>query len=249
MPFVDLTGSAAGSGTVTGSSSVTRFLGSSIVGSSSLTGDTIRSFIFSGFTSGAGSLTDGLTVDLEGSIGGSGSASGSLSRVIDMAGSTLGSGRVDLSVLEPIFGIGTLAGYLDIEHVPPPACGVCKCAKSVFSWLQPFQKGDLEICVQDIRGNPIAPFSVTYTLFWIQKGCVPHQVGCANRTPVPSSFGHYYVTGVAGEGGQPGLWMVRWSFQESFGGPVQEVDMCFQVQDAIAAGDASLPRVCKYGWD
>ena len=80
----------------------------------------------------------------------------------------------------------------------------------VFKWGQVFQRGDLPIFITDLANNPVSPFKVTYTLFYVGSGCA-RQVGPADRVPVQADVGEYYVSGVAGECAQPGDWLVEWS--------------------------------------
>jgi hypothetical protein len=88
----------------------------------------------------------------------------------------------------------------------------------IFKWGYVFQRGDLPIFITDTAGNPVSPFKVTFTLFRYSKGaCGPMRVGPCDRTPVMADVGEYYVSGVAGQCGQPGDWLVEWKFQESFG--------------------------------
>jgi len=180
---------------------------------------------------------------------GTSSLTGNALKIVSMSALFSGFGNIGLSVPEPIFGFGILSGHAEVIHLPKPLCAcTCSCPPTAFSWMQDFQRGDLEICIIDRHGNPLKPAQVTYTLFQLVRGCQLVQVGCGERKPASSGFGRYYVTGTAGEGGQPGYWVVRWRFRRSFGEPCVEQDVNFQVQDAIAAGDTT-PRMCKYGWD
>lgn len=81
-----------------------------------------------------------------------------------------------------------------------------------------FQRGDLPLFITDSSGNATNPYKVTFTLYY-RAGNSPCelQVGPIDRTPVQAKIGEYYVSGVAGECGQPGQWYVEWKYQESFG--------------------------------
>jgi len=98
----------------------------------------------------------------------------------------------------------------------------------VFKWGQVFQRGDLPIFITDLANNPVSPFKVTYTLFYVGSGCA-RQVGPADRVPVQADVGEYYVSGVAGECAQPGDWLVEWKYQESFSSPCIADRMGFKV--------------------
>jgi len=209
---------------------------------------TVNVILASGTTYGHGQITLG-EVLLAGTVTSTGNLnSPSPTIILNFDPVIFGRGQLIWNGPDQARGFGTLAAFMEIIHIPAPACATCTCPKTAFHWMQDFQKGDLGICLTDNFGNPIGPVMVQYTLFWVQKGCVPHQVGCCGRKPVSAGLGKYYITGTAGEGGQPGLWIARWQFQKSFGAPIQERDVCFFVQDAIAAGDKTF-RVCKYGWD
>jgi hypothetical protein len=267
MALVDVDGTTVGSATATASASINYGLGGTLVGSasnsapsnplhnlvetlqgsSSLSGDTERLLIFSGFSYGLGDLSDGLSLPVSGFALGQATVTGSIVCSIGVAGVSLGVSALDLSVPEPLYGFGILTAFMEVIHLPKPACS-CTCPPTALHWMQDFQRGDLSICIQDRKGNPTGPFNVSYTLYQVVRGCTLKQVGCGDRKPASSGLGRYYVTGTAGEGGQPGSWVVRWRFQRSFGEPAVEQDVCFKVQDAIAAGDHT-PRVCKYGWD
>ena len=100
----------------------------------------------------------------------------------------------------------------------------------IFVWGHVFQRGDLPLIIRDPVGNPAAPAVVTYTMFRYLKNCpTPVQVGPLNRTPVTAELGEYYVSGVAGENGQPGDWFVRWVYQESIDSEKVEVPFPFKV--------------------
>lgn len=119
-----------------------------------------------------------------------------------------------------------------------------------FQWNQFFQPTDLQFFVRDSFG-PVDPNSVRFTLFWYRNG-VPFQAGPANRVPGHGpGLGQFYVTGRAGEGGQPGQWLVRWQYQRFFFSEINQKEFRFVVQDAVAAADPRdiTQRVLKYGWD
>lgn len=101
---------------------------------------------------------------------------------------------------------------------------------NVFSWGHVFQRGDLPLYMADAAGNPIAPARVSYTLlYYPRNGSCCTTIGPEGRTPVQADLGEYYVSGVAGEGGQPGDWSVLWLYQETFDGPEVEVPFHFKV--------------------
>jgi hypothetical protein len=126
----------------------------------------------------------------------------------------------------------------------------------VFVWGHVFQRGDLPLFIRDPAGNPASPAVVSFTLFYYPKGSSnPQQVGAANRTPVTADLGEYYVSGVSGEGGQPGDWYVRWVYQESVDSEQVEAIFPFKVFDSSQYGRTTAVSTscgCKrrggYAW-
>lgn len=105
----------------------------------------------------------------------------------------------------------------------------------VFRWGHVFQSFDLPLFVTNPVGNPLGPYSVTYTMYYYPKNSqCPIRVGAADRRPVNVGVGEYYATGVAGRCGQPGDWCVEWKIQEVFGGPYVTEKFCFKVFDTAA---------------
>ena len=114
----------------------------------------------------------------------------------------------------------------------------------IFKWGYVFQRGDLPIFITDTAGNPVSPYKVTFTLFRYAKGaCSPMQVGPCDRTPVMADVGEYYVSGVAGQCGQPGDWFVDWKFQESFGSTFSGDRFGFKVFDTSQLAPATYGRL------
>lgn len=105
----------------------------------------------------------------------------------------------------------------------------------ILRWGQVLQRGDLPIFVTDAAGNPLDPYSITYTLFFQEKNAAcPRHVGPCRRVPVKADVGEYYVTGIAGECGQPGDWYVEWTLQEYFEGTLMAERFGFKVFDTSA---------------
>jgi hypothetical protein len=262
-------GTAVGTGTVTGAAAVNAVLGGTlagggsvsvplvpdhnfggtVVGSALVLGSVQRRMAFSGNPQGVGDLIDGTFLPLAGQAYGSALVQGTLLRRIGVSGYTGGTGRMVWSMPEPIIGIALVTAFVEVIRVPSSCHLQCKAAE--FRWMQTLGRGDIGICITDPVGNPIGPVFVSYTLYQVVRGCQLHQVGPERCCPPSSGVGKYYVTGTAGEGGQPGQWLVRWRYRKTFGSPVIEKDFCFQVLDAVLGpipGDTTQ-RVCKYGWD
>lgn len=272
MALIDIDGAAVGSATVTGSLAVLYGLSEAMSGSSSasLSGQSVQHdvvetitglanvsgnpqgvFNVSGFTQGQGSATVATVIDADGLALGGSSVTGNAFRIIGVQGFTFGGSLTTLSVPEPIIGVAVVTAHMEVIHVGYPICETPQ-VHNRFRWGHQFGQGDLDICVVGSNGNPLGPVCITFTMFQIQRGCQPLQKGPSGRHPGKTSrVGCYYATGTAGECGQPGLWLIRWRYQGTFGGPWIEKDCYFYVLDSVLCpvpGD-TLPRECKYGWD
>lgn len=121
-----------------------------------------------------------------------------------------------------------------------------------FRWGYPFTLGDLTLYIVDPNTRqPVSPAEISYTMYQIGPTGSMVQVGPPGKRPVKQNAGLYYATGIAGENGQPGNWVIRWRYRHSFRGSIVTVDYPFQVVDAVSgpiSGDQT-PRVIKYGWD
>jgi hypothetical protein len=126
-----------------------------------------------------------------------------------------------------------------------------KTSPGVFRWGYVFQRGDLPIFITDPAGNPADPFKITYSLSFQPKGApCPRPAGPCDRVPVHADVGEYYVSGVAGQCGQPGQWFVDWKYQESFGSQLIADRMGFQVFDTAQLAPVtyvSYPCGCSSG--
>ena len=131
-----------------------------------------------------------------------------------------------------------------IPHIPPRPL-----SPNVFRFGHVFQRGDLPIYLKDLGGNPIDPFSITFTLYRYPKDHeIQHnpnliRVGPCDRRPVKADIGEYYVTGVAGECGQPGEWVVKWKYQETSLTTTIEADSAFTVWDTSTI--SARPCSCR----
>lgn len=269
MPLYDIDGTTVGQATVDGSLAVFASLievlsgGSSaaastplihdivdpLVGQANVSASTQAVFNMSGFLAGAGALIDARLLDVAGVAVGGSSVTADLLRIVGVAGYLQGSSQMDLSVPEPIFGVAVVTAYMEVIHVPPPVCETPRVTTS-FRWGHQFGRGDLDICLVAAGGNPVAPVCMSYTLYQVVRGCQLIQVG-GPRKPIQTNVGCYYITGTAGECGQPGLWAIRWSYQRTSGDPMMEKLCYFTVLDSVLSpvpGD-TLQRSCKYGWD
>ena len=207
-----------------------------------------RLIMFGGQAHGYGDISDHLSVLMDGTVTGQGSTSGTLFRVLPLRGSSLGIGTLLESILLPAVGLGSLMGFMDVGRVPCPVS--CTPVMPTFSWGQQFGPGELMISFTDAVGNPWAPVVVLFRMFRVVRGGTLYPVGPFNRRPVACQrrLGVYYVVGMAGEGGQPGEWVIEWRWQRSPYDPPTVERRPFKVLDAVAAGDLAC-RCVKYGWD
>lgn len=97
--------------------------------------------------------------------------------------------------------------------------------------------------------GPVDPVGISYTLFQVRSDQSLVQVG-SSHTPTHGGVGEYYVTGRAGELGQPGNWLIRWEYQYTAMSLPETKEDTFVVQDAVLAKlpDSSV-RIQKYGWN
>lgn len=250
MALYEISGTATGTGSSNAPGTLIFDIVSAVSGSATVSADTQGIINVSGFLRGEGSLIDARLLEVAGTSIGEGSISGDVTAYFSFAGFTVGSGQVVFSAPEPIYGVSVVTAYMDVVSVPLPLCEA-PTVSLIFRWGHVFTVGDLTLAVKDRRGNPFGPVSVGYTLYQMQPGCALKQIGPSGRKPASSSLGCYYVTGTAGERGQPGLWAVKWCYQRTFNSPTIEETCYFQVADAIScpvSGD-TLARTCKYGWD
>lgn len=250
MALYDADGTATGSAVVTGSLGVLSSVGGSLAGGSSLSVAPETTFDVSGYVVGAGDLFDARLMDASGVALGGSIVVGNGLRLLGASGYALGGSSLSLSVPEPIFGVAVVTAYAEVIHVPLPICAT-PIPTTSFRWGHTFTRGDLAICIVNAAGNPLGPVCISYTLGQVQRGCTIRPVGQTNRRPVNSSVGCFYVTGTAGECGQPGLWAIIWKYQLTFAAPVVERTCYFTVLDSVLSpvpGDTLL-RACKYGWD
>jgi hypothetical protein len=157
--------------------------------------------------------------------------------------------------LPPISAI--IAGYNYQAPVLPPILRTRTTSRLVAFpyWATFFEPHHLPLYVyekdDDKRRHPVEPYKVTFALYQV-KDMFLMPVGPDAREPAHGpGVGHFYVTGVVGEGGQPGIWMVRWTVQETFFSQSFTKDYYFEVLDAVSAHfpDDKTPRGRKRGWD
>lgn len=118
-----------------------------------------------------------------------------------------------------------------------------------FSWNHLFQRGDLQLYLCDDTG-PILPVSISYRMFYVLPCGARQAAGPDIGYPAQGKTGEFYVTGYAGEFGQPGNWVIRWTIQRNFYDPLEYVEQCFIVTDVnMRARGLDQTSCCsKSGW-
>lgn len=249
MALVDASGTASGVGSATGACTLLFHSSGTGVGSSSIQGGFGLNLIFTGITSGEGSVAWDYLLEGAGTVVGSSTASGAGALWVNSPGYAEGSSRLAWSFPLPAQGTSFASAFAIVERHLPAVTAVLPAPKT-FRYLQWFQKGDLPIFIRDARG-PVSPVRISYTFFFVRLDGTRVQMGPKNRVPVKGDVGEFYASGRAGELGQPGSWVIRWEFQKDCGSVPQSNEMCFRVHDAVLAAsctDATV-RVRKYGWE
>ena len=118
-----------------------------------------------------------------------------------------------------------------------------------FIWMQLFQRGNLAVQFCDGE-NPVIPYDVYYRLTFIRPDGSRMRVGPRKKIPARGGAGEYYVTGLAGEHGQPGEWLVQWFYKHYPTSSIKTVEMSFQILDAVLCGCSYdlTDRQTVYGW-
>ena len=204
-------------------------LSGTVGGVGTLTGALTQTYLMGAQVRGLGSLLDDWAVSLSGTLLGTSSLTGEALRVYYLTGHVQGYGKLVDSVPLPLQGYGVLSSYLEVFSPPPPYCRAD--TRKAFLYGGSLQRSDLTFCAG--TGH------VTYEIYEVLPD--HHRVlrGPANRIP-GCIEGTYYATGYIGAGGQPGDWLIVWSYP---GGTCQEA---FQV----TAGPP-MPNPCgrkTYGW-
>ncbi len=248
MAFVDLDGTLDGVGDLSGTLGVWPFLSGSLDGAGDLesTQGLIVTVLFGGQTYGEGDLSFTWDVFLDGVLDGTGGLSGTLTLIQGFSGSVYGAGDLHDILPLPMVGTGNLVGILEILQTPRPICPPECLAK--FGYLQPVGQG-LKLCLRDARGNVITPMQISYSFYEVLHGGYKQLRGPGSRVPARDACGCYYATGIAGECGQPGTWVIHWSWQVAPGLPYECFEQSFLVQDAASANPCDPNRIKKYGWN
>ncbi len=246
-------GYLAGVGELAGDSVLVRYASGTLEGSGDIAASPVQTVILGAQVTGAGTLSDDLTITAAGSLSGAGAISATAAMILGARPLPMvGVGGMHDSLPLPMVGSGFLTGYADVFRLPRPICPP-RIEKS-FRYGYVLGKGDLELRVCDASGNAFAPVVVLYAFYQIVAGGQRMLVGPPNRRPAPDlsggKVGRYYATGTAGELGQPGEWVIVWRYQRSWWTPTECFEQGFRVYDEVSSGDpgALAGRCRKYGW-
>lgn len=243
MSLIDLSETAPGTGSLSGLLAWSVYGAGLAEGMGSLAGDPLVTFLMGGQVQGQGTLLDGFTEVLEGTLEGVGSLSGDLIQTYVVKGLVRGIGSFQESRPLPLAGWGTLQSFVEVVRPPRPICSPD--IRKKFSFSGALSRGDLMLKLCDAKGNPYSPVQVTYAFYEVQKGGYRQLRGPYRRVPAKDGVGRYYATGYPGECGQPGSWVIVWTWSEGSGCMTRE-------EEFILEAGPPLTNACgcgKYGWD
>ncbi len=248
--FMPLGGGFSGTGDVSGDPAYWVNVSGSLVGSSSVsTPSPILTFLVGGQMFGFGTIYDTWLQDFAGVVQGLGQISGSFVLTSPLAGLLPGQGDLIESVPLPLLGFGTLAAYMEVVRAPGPACPCAEPPTKSFGYRQTLGKCDLTLCLTDGYGNNYSPVTVSYAVYQVLRGGYRQLRGPAKRTPVMTPDGCYYAPFVAGDCGQPGDWVIVWTWQRAPGFPVESRAEPFRVLDQAMQTPCDPSRKRKFGWN
>jgi len=215
-----------------------RFSGG-LSGSGSLSASLTQQLLFGGQVTGYGDLEDTLIRQASAAIEGTSSFETQAGLIIHVIPLPLaGVGDMHDSMPLPLSGQSIFSAFMDLVRVPRPLCPPAPVKR--FRYNQTLGRGDLEIVITDTSGQPFSPVSITFTFYQVVRGGQRQQVGPMRRRPVPDQRegqpGRYYVTGTAGELGQPGEWICVWTYQRSWWTSAVQVEQAFRVEAAHVYG-------------
>jgi hypothetical protein len=95
---------------------------------------------------------------------------------------------------------------------------------------QQLGKDDLNVFLENSSGHPSNAAEIYYALYDFTTG-QEVLLGVPRRTPANPAVGHYYASVIIPLDANIGSYRVRWTFRETFGGPVHQVVQEFEVID------------------
>lgn len=248
MAILDASGTVDGTSSASASAAVGKFVAAALGGEGTLAPLGGVAQLSSARFDGDSSFQWEYVLDASALVSATSDASVSTVVVHNASASFLGSSEFRDGAPLVSQGTSTFSVLPVVERQLPPIRAITMGPKT-FRWLQPLQRGDLSVFLTD-RRTPVAPWRITYRLAQLRLNGTRKYVGPQHRVPVAGDLGEFYVTGRAGETGQPGLWVIEWLFQQTCASAVQTAEMPFQVLDAVLVNDPRdlLDRKIKFGW-
>lgn len=249
MTLFDASGVVSGSSTAFSAATVLTFTSAALEGAGGILAAVGVGRLASARFDGVGTLEWAYTQDAAGTFAGTSLASGSAHVARGAVGVFLGSSRFRHSAPLTIAGSSSMSVVPVVDRHLPPIRAITMGPKT-FGWQQVLQRGDLSVFICDAAA-PVVPVIISYRLIQVRLNGSRQPVGPRERTPVAGMPGEFYVTGRAGEHGQPGQWIVEWTFQRTRCSAPQVVELPFMVLDAVMAtvpGDRTCRKI-KFGWN
>lgn len=250
MALINASGNAVASSTASGGVTAVFHFAATFAGSSAGAGTLGLFQLSSGQAFGSSTAFWDALTDGAGVAAGSSVASGSTTSILNGRGRVLGTSSMAYSQPFTARGSSAMSAAVQVERVSPPINSATTPPKT-FKWLQLLQKGDLGVLITEY-GDPVIPVYISFRMLQVRSDGSRQPVGPQSRTPVRcNNFGWFYATGLAGEGGQPGNFVIEWRFQKSTGYPVYVAEQEYRVHDAVLAQNprSLLDRKVKFGWN
>lgn len=236
MALIDLSATTSGLGGLSGLLAWSAYMGGLLEGEGEINGEVHQTFLMGGQVHGFGHLRDGLLISLGGVLLGSSDLSGHLVVLGSIRSAVQGRGSLRDSVPLRMAGFGTLSAFVEVGPSPQPLCQSDTRQRLEFS--SELDGLILKLC--DAAGQPFSPGRVTYALYEVIDG-QRFLRGSSQRIPSQDGLGRYHVTGTSGGCGQPGVWVIVWSWTNPNGTREEEF--------ILEAGPPISTKCGKYGWD
>lgn len=112
-------------------------------------------------------------------------------------------------------------------------------------------RSDLSIHLVDNSGQPTNPYSISYSLSFVDPGPpeVEVPIGDTARKPVNPSVGEFYAAIVIPTGAQLGTYRIRWRIKQTAGSPEQVVVQEFTVADSKVVVSSLTPIEAQAVWE
>lgn len=248
MAVVDGSGVASGSSTASLSGSVVFHQSGVASGTSTATANGGVLYLSTGRALGTSELLWDYIQDASGTVSGTSTMTGDAVRVRTAKGVALGSSSLLTSIPLPMLGTSFMSAAPVVDRI----ARAITMGPKTFQWFQLLQRGDLSIFICERDGGIVVPLVIVYSLYLVRPDGSRKPVAAQqNRRPVAGTPGEFYVTGRAGEGGQPGNWLIEWQIQKGPQYPLQVVEMPFRVLDSVLLQSPTdlTPRRVKFGWN